>query len=191
MRVVPQLMPRLHQLFMNVLLGLGLLVVATNGWSLLLDLPSFQPENLVFLLVGALMIGLGFLARTREASHWAQYRERALQFAAAHKWWLIVAAAVSIGGSLLVGLPGVALMALLDRGVDLFAGPLGWSAPHGDTLWPLALAYSFLGPWVCFSIYLGIGKLSQSRPSAWRVAFVCTVAFLVFHSLFRFLNRLG
>jgi hypothetical protein len=184
-------MPTILRLVTYALLGLGFLVVATNGWSLLSGLPSVQPEDAVSVLVGALLMGAGFLARKGDAAHWARYRESAFEFAAAHKWWLIVASVVSFGGSVLMGLPGGALSSILDGVVNLFADPLGWGAPHGDTQWPLALGYTFLGPWACFGIYLGIGRLTGRRPSAASVLFFSALAFVAFHTLFRFLNRLG
>ncbi len=188
----------LEQINMNIitilisygLIAYGGLIVASNGLILIRNF-SESYENLVFSLIGIIFICIGWFAKSRELSDWQSYWSTITIFSSTYKTWLWGAVISTIVGFVLAGLPGGALMELLNLIIDpLIAKPLNWTAPHGDTIWPTAIIYTLLTPWVSFGIYLAGQRLVGSSINPWiyvpSLTFACLI---IFHIIFRYTNR--
>ncbi|OVE76691.1 hypothetical protein BVX98_05255 [bacterium F11] len=177
-----------------IFIAYGGLVVISNAYALFRNLKNIPENSITFFILGLFLIGIGFFIRSREVSDWSRYGASAIDFIRMHKGWLISALSISIGGILLLGLPGAALMEwVLDPVVEaLVAGPLRWAKPHGDTVWPMALLYTVATPWLCFGLFLIIGKTSLSHVRPWNFVALSTLAtalLFLSHIVFRFCNK--
>jgi hypothetical protein len=172
------------------LIAYGGLIVASNCLDLIRNF-SGSKESLVFCLIGIIFICIGWFSKSRELSDWQSMWSTITIFASTYKIWLWGAAISTIVGFVLGGLPGGALMELLNLIIDpLIAKPLNWTAPHGDTIWPTAIIYTLLTPWVSFGIYLAGQRLVSSSINPWiyvpSLTFACLI---IFHIIFRYTNR--
>jgi hypothetical protein len=171
----------------------GSFIFLSNAFQLVSHLKSPRPDTFIFLCLGALSIGLGLFMKSRSMDDWQHYLDVAGHFFVTYKIWIISAVCVSVGGVVLVGLPGAAILGGLDPLIEVVAAkPLGWSQPHGDTTWPLALFYSVAAPWLFFGIYYTLKKTTLLESKAWQfggVFLLTFLALLLIHLLYRFSNR--
>ena len=188
------------KLIVYVLGAAAALVLGANLWGVLQGLVydtaprhTLLLRGLALCVAGGLVVWAVRSGADMSNDEWHERLAISLGFARAHRWWLISATAASLLGVLAIGLPGMGLYALLDVIVTpLAARPAGWGVPHGDTIWPTAIAYSLFTPWIAFATSLMTQRLwTSGRPLLIATA-TTTATFLVMlvvHVVYRFANR--
>ena len=188
------------KLIVYVLGAAAALVLGANLWGVLQGLVYDTAPRYTLLLRGlALCVagGLIFWAVRSGADmsndEWHERLAISLRFARKHRWWLIGASAASLLGVLAIGLPGMGLYALMDYIINtLVARPAGWGVPGGDTVWPTAIAYSLLAPWIAFATALVTQRqwtLARPLLTATGTITATFAVMLVIHVVYRFANR--
>lgn len=176
------------------------LVLGANLWGVLQGLvyhtaprPTLILHGLVLCAASGLIFWVVRSGADVSNDVWQERLAQFLGFARTHRWWLMSAAAASLLGVLAIGLPGMGLYALLDFITNTFvARPVGWKVPHGDTVWPTAIAYSLLTPWIAFATSLVTQRLATvGRPLLVATGTTTATFFvmLVIHVVYRFANR--
>ena len=134
-------------------------------------------------LIAGVVVALGALRLAAlPDERWRAGAWSALAALRAHVGGLLAATGASLLGLLTLGLPGILWFELMDRTlVPWVARPRGWPTPHGDTVWPTAIGYSFVAPWIAFGVFLALKKLRPSVSSVlWAPAVLAaTLAALV------------
>ncbi len=188
------------KMLVYVLGAAGALLLGANLWDVLQGLMyDTAPRHTLILRGLALCVAGGLLFWAVHSGAkvsnevWQERLATTLGFTRMHRWWLIGAAAASIIGLLTIGAPGMGLYAVLDFIVNtLVARRASWAVQHGDTVWPTAIAYSLLAPWIAFASYLVTQRLwTLVRPLLVATATTTATFFvmLVVHIVYRFANR--
>ena len=176
------------------------LVLCANLWDVLQGLvydtaprQTLILRGLALCVAGGLIVWAVHSGANVSNEVWQERLVATLGFARIHRWWLTGAAAASVIGMLTIGVPGMGLYAVLDFIVNtLVARRVSWDIPHGDTVWPTAIAYSLATPWIAFAAYLVTRRL-WTLPRPLVVATGTTTAtffvMLVIHVVYRFANR--
>lgn len=170
--------------------------LAANLWDALLSLyRAFDGATLATALGLAAAIAVVVVATRRAAAlsagAWQAAGHATVRFLAAHRVGLIAATLTSAAGLLTMGAPGVLLFAAFDAAVQAgIAGPLGWPTPHGDTMWPMAIGYALLAPWLIFGATLLLARWTMLRrwPAAGLAGGAALAVLLALHLVYRAVN---
>jgi hypothetical protein len=109
-----------------------------------------------------------------------------IHFLQQNKLWLIWSTSLSFVGLLTIGIPGAAIMTLIDyTATPIITGVAFDDIHRGDNTWPIAVGYSVLLPWVAFGLFLLLKAVKtdiSKRNVCLLIFLIMTVMLVVFQS---------